>query len=101
MGPDAAVPLQVAALGQRLQKVVELQDDLDPEDGYSRSEIAKVRKQLADRPDTSDLDWFYKALAPDPDVTYGEKLPIGVDRNGKTRWFVLPESDTALPQRLP
>jgi hypothetical protein len=74
------------------RKVVELQDDLDPETGYSRSEIAGIRQQLANRPDTSDLDWFYKALAADPDVQYGEILPIGVDRHGKIRWLVLPES---------
>nr|WP_296379401.1 portal protein [Reyranella sp.] len=74
------------------RKVAELQADLDPDSGYSRSEVARIRKQLADRPDTSDLDGFYQALAPDPDVAYGEILPIGVDRNGKTRWFVLPES---------
>jgi hypothetical protein len=74
------------------RKVVELQDDLDPEDGYSRSEIAKIRKQLASRPDTSDLDWAYKALEGDPGVHYFQYFMIGYDSNGRIRLWVLPEA---------
>ena len=79
-------------LASDFRKVVALQDDLDPEDGFSRSEIARIRKQLANRPDTSDLDGFYKALEPDPDVEYDEYWPFGVDSSGKIRWLVLPKS---------
>ncbi|HEY2872493.1 MAG TPA: hypothetical protein VGJ56_11270, partial [Reyranella sp.] len=71
------------------QKVVALQNDLDPESGDSRSEIAAIRKRLANRADTSDLDGFYKALEPDPDVEYDEYWPFGVDSSGKIRWLVL------------
>lgn len=74
------------------QKVVDLQNDLEPEFGYSRSELASIRTQLANRPDTSDLDGFYKALEPNPDVDYSERWPFGVDSGGKIRWFVLPNS---------
>jgi hypothetical protein len=74
------------------QKVVELQSDLDLVSGDPRSEIAAIRKRLANRPDTSDLDVFYKALAPDPDVDYDELWPFGVDGSGKIRWLVLPNS---------
>jgi hypothetical protein len=74
-------------------KVVELQQDLDPVAGYSLSELAAIRKQLAARPDTSDLDWAYRALRADPDVYYAEYLPIGGNRRtGEVRVPVLPEA---------
>jgi hypothetical protein len=62
-------------------KLVTVQQDLDPEDGHSRSEIAAIRKQLAARPNTSDLDELYKALEPDPNAEYGT-WPFAKDRNG-------------------
>ena len=74
------------------QRIVELQNDLDPDDGFPRSELAKIRKQLAAKPDTSNLDWAYKALEGDPNVTYFSLAMVGYDRNGRIRLWVLPEA---------
>jgi hypothetical protein len=61
-------------------KALELQRDLDPEDGQSISQLAAIRKQLK-AADTSDLTPLYKALEPDPHSIYGA-WPWAKDRNG-------------------
>jgi len=62
-------------------KLVELQQDLDPDHGYSLTELAAIRKGLK-AADTSDLASLYKALEPDPSAEYGTLLPFAKDANG-------------------
>jgi hypothetical protein len=65
---------------QDFAKLVELQQELDPEYGHSRAELAAIRKQIK-AADTSDLAPLYKALEPDPRSEYGAWF-FAKDRNG-------------------
>jgi hypothetical protein len=62
-------------------KLVELQQDLDPDHGYSRAELAAIRRQIK-AADRSDLDPLYKALEPAPNAEYGTHLPFAKDESG-------------------